>query len=130
MELSNKPTEDTLNDVLGSVYSHYEEIIAITGTFSTEWIHSQSGGWMLKVFDNKKSLLYIIPLRNEFIVSLAIRENEKDNILNDAKLKELHRQVSTSKKHTEGYALKYEITNDKEYRQARLLIEKLIEFRR
>ena len=130
MELSNKPTEDTLNDVLGSVYSHYEEIIAITGTFSTEWIHSQSGGWMLKVFDNKKSLLYIIPLRKEFIVSLAIRENEKDNILNDAKLKELHRQVSTSKKHTEGYALKYEIANDQEYRQARLLIEKLIEFRK
>jgi hypothetical protein len=130
MENSNKPTDEILNDVLGNAYSYYRDLLDLLKVYSQEWIYAKSSGWMLKIFDPHSSFLHIIPLREEFVVNLAIRENEKENILNNIYLEELHNQLKASQKHSEGYGLKFEVASVKEYRQVKLLVDQLIILRK
>jgi hypothetical protein len=60
---------------------------------------------MLKVHANKKALFYLIPMKNKFKISMAIRENERDLFMGDPDLQAFHQQISGAKKFSEGYAL-------------------------
>ena len=84
---------------------------------------------MLKLYDRKKALFYLIPLNVSFKISLTLRENERQAFLLDNELKMLHDKISLSKKYVEGFALQFEITNKNEFRSLELLIRKLIELR-
>ena len=64
---------------------------------------------MLKVFDRKKALFYLIPLNNAFKISLTIRENEREKLLEDVDLAGLREKISAAKKYPEGYALQFMI---------------------
>ena len=90
---------------------------------------SKSGGWMLKIFDRKKAMLYLIPFNNGYKISLAIRENERENLLRDDTLVKIHNQIRLAKKFVEGFALQFEIFNDDDYQIIELFITKLIVFR-
>jgi hypothetical protein len=77
LEESVEPTEQLLEKALGKVYLHYQKIIALAKSFSMDWVFSKKGGWMEKIHDNKKALFYIIPLKDEIKISMAIRERKK-----------------------------------------------------
>jgi len=47
---------------------------------------------MIRLFDRKKALLYLIPLHNAFKISLAMRENERDAFLGDDEMGIMHVQ--------------------------------------
>lgn len=124
-----KPTEQTLQPALGETYTYYEKLMDTSSTFSKDWNFSKSSGWMLKVHDKKKALFYLIPLKNEFKISMAIRENERKASLEDIELKAIHEMIKSSRKYREGYALQFNIINDNDYKILELLIKKLIVIR-
>jgi hypothetical protein len=84
---------------------------------------------MLKIYDRKKALLYLIPLNDGFKISLAIRENERETFLRDNELGIMHDKISSSKKYTEGFALQFDIANKNEFQPVELFIRKLIVIR-
>jgi hypothetical protein len=129
MENKNMPTEESLKESLGNAYLFYCKLIHLTNAYEKEWIYAKSSGWMLKISDNKKSLLYLIPLREEFKINLAIRENEREVFLKDKDLASIHPQIGKSRKYMEGYALNFEIKSTNEYKEIEGLIEKLINIR-
>jgi hypothetical protein len=110
---------------LGNAYTCYQKIIDQTGSFLQEWAFSKSSGWMLKIHDRKKALLYLIPLNAGFRISLTIRENERNNFLCDDELINMHDQISSAKKYTEGFALQFDVANQKEYQPVEQFIRKL-----
>lgn len=126
---SIKPTEQTLQAALGSTYPYYKEIIGLAGAYSQDWIFSKSGGWMLKTYGRKKALFYLIPLNDGFRISLAIREHERTAFLHDGELEMMQDKISGSKKHAEGYAIQFELTNPTEVQPLVLFIRKLIAIR-
>ena len=101
------PEETTLRAVLGSRFDDYEQLTVLASSYSQTWNFSKSSGWMLKVFDRKKALFYLIPLNNAFKISLTIRENEREKLLEDAELAGLREKISAAKKYPEGYALQF-----------------------
>lgn len=110
-----KPDSANLAAALGLTFDFYLELLAITTAFKPAWNHSKSSGWMLKISDGKKALCYIIPLSGCFKISLTLREAEREILLNDSTLTELHQQLSTAQKFVEGYALQFIISNKKEH---------------
>jgi hypothetical protein len=126
MDKSSKPNTETLKSVLEGAYPHYKELIDVASSFSQDWNFSKNSGWMLKVHDKKKALFYLIPLENEFKISLAIRENERNAFLEDDDLKNLHNMISAAKKYREGYALQFHVTTDDDYKTIESFIGKLI----
>ena len=101
------PLETSLQAVLGSRFEDYQQLTVLVSSFSQAWNFSGSSGWMLKVFDRKKALFYLIPLNNAFKISLTIRENERERLRKDADLSGLWEKISAAKKYPEGYALQF-----------------------
>ena len=130
LDKSCKPTEQALESALETVYTQYKRIMEIASSYSKDWTFTKSSGWMLKVYHKNKALFYLIPLKNEFKVSMAIRENEKDTFLLDDELKIMHCQITAAKKYIEGFALQFKVTSDNDCEVLELLINKLINIRR
>jgi len=73
------------------------KLMDISDSFSKDWNFSKSSGWMLKVHNKRKALFYIIPMRNDFKVSMAIRKNELSKFLKDVELKNIHNNLLSAK---------------------------------
>ena len=125
---STKPSEKSLRAALGDFYNNFKDIMDISDSFSKDWNFSKRSGWMLKVHDKKKALFYVIPIKNKFIVSMTIRDNERIKYINDLELKKIHDKLLTAKKYKEGFLLRFK-TNDDDYETFELLIRKLIHCR-
>lgn len=129
MDKSAQPEALALRAALGSSHPFYEKLLALADGYSREWNFTKSGGWLLKLFDRKKALCYLIPLKGAFKISLTLREAEKQAFLEDQELASLHESLLTSKKYVEGFALQFEVRDDKGFQAAELLIGKLIALR-
>lgn len=123
-----KPTEEAIKLGFGNVYSYYCKINDITVNYSKDW-NITSTGWILKVWDKKKALFYIIPLNNELKITMTIRENERNIFLGDIEMECYYEILRSAKKYVEGYALQFFISNNIDYERFEALIRKLIEYR-
>lgn len=123
------PDEQLLKNALGKTYKFYTELDNLTATFKKDWNYSKSSGWMQKVHDDKKALYYFIPLKGAFVISLAVRQQEKDDFLTMKSLAVLHDELKAAKKYSEGYALKFHVADTASFSTCILLIRSLAEKR-
>ena len=129
LDKKDKPAEKTLALSLGKAYGFYEKILEITRQFPREWVYTKSGGWIQKVSDRKKALLYLIPLKHQLKVSMTLRESERAALLADKELSDLHDRMEHAKKFVEGFALQFLIGNSSDYRLFEKFILKVITLR-
>jgi len=129
LDKTKKPTEKSMQAKLGSTYIYYMKIVGLARSYIQDWTFSKSSGWMLKISNRKKSLLYIIPLVNMFKISLTIREKEREILLQDNELRTIHEIMSTSKKYPEGFAMQFNISSRKDYQPFELLLRRIIAMR-
>ena len=109
LEKVNRPTNDTLRLALGDTWPAYERILAIAVGFKPSWNHYKSSGWMLKVADKKKALYYVVPLQGGFNVGLTVRPAERELLLHDEAVSQLHEPLADAQKYSEGFALRFQI---------------------
>ena len=115
---------------LGETYRYYEKINDLLPLYPKEWAFSKSSGWMCKYHDKKKAFFYLIPFKNQFKISLTIREHEKEIILKERSLNlSVLDKIESAKKYSEGYAIQLYVTNGKDYSVFEDLIKKLISLR-
>jgi len=109
-----KPFLTCLQNLLKKIrircYKYFMKLMDISDSFSKDWNFSKSSGWMLKVHNKRKALFYIIPMRNDFKVSMAIRKNELSKFLKDVELKNIHNNLLSAKKYSEGFAVDSKVT--------------------
>jgi hypothetical protein len=128
IEKQPKPAEESLLNAFGESYRYFKCLMDISESYNKDWNFSKTSGWMLKVHNNKKALFYVIPLKNEFKISMAIRENELNTLLKDNDLKKIHQRLLDTKKYREGFAIRFK-SDDKDYKYLEHLIRKLISIR-
>lgn len=126
---SIQPSEPAIQAALGNTYACYQKITGLASAYAQEWTFTKSSGWMLKIYDRKKALLYLIPLNGGFKISLAIREQEREALLRDDALAIIYDKIAASKKYSEGFALQFDIANENEFQPVELFIRKLIVLR-
>ena len=118
-----------MQSALGRTHPYYEKLLALADDYSWEWNYINSSGWILKVYDSKKALFYLIPLKGGFKLSLTLRSTEHATFLRDRELAGVHAALSASKKYPEGFALQFDITNKSGFQPLELFITKLIALR-
>jgi hypothetical protein len=124
------PTAVAVTKVLGDAARYYDGLIATVQAFTHEWNHSKTSGWMLKVHDRKKALFYVVPLEGSFRVSLTVRPEERERLLNDRTIAALHAHLREAKKYVEGYALQLLVDNPASARMVTRLVERIATVRR
>ena len=87
---------------LGGAYPYFKALAGIPNSFTREWVFYRSGGWTMKVHDKKKVLFYLVPMKYEFGVNMAIRE---------------------------GFALRFKVEGQSDYDALESLIKRLIDIR-
>lgn len=123
---SSKPNDESLRAALGPAYGDYRVILGHTTAFARAWTFTRTGGWILKIHDRKKALLYLIPLNHGFRISMAIRENEREVMLRDPELVSVHEAISSAREYPEGFALAFHVDGQSAIGPAELLVTKLI----
>jgi hypothetical protein len=124
------PHESTLKKDLGELYPAYKEILGLTEAFDREWkYYGKKHGWQLKVVRKGKALLYLIPQEKSFRVGFAVRENEKERLMNSGLPPKTKEELATAKKYPEGYPLRLEIKSKTDMRTVRAVLEVLKESR-
>lgn len=127
IEKTDKPTEESLKEVLGVYYEYYIKLLNEASGFDTKW--SFYKGWSQKVFDKKKALFYFIPLHDAFKISLTIRENEKEQLLSLDNILFIHEQIENSTKYNEGYDLQLMVEDNNSFEKCKAFILEIIKLR-
>ena len=125
-----RPTLPALESTIGRCFGRYESVLALASAFACEWNFSKGSGWMLKVHDGKKALLYVIPLAGGFKISMAIRESERDALLADSDLTAMRDRLASAKHYSEGFALQFDIDETADFAPVESFLSKLIAARR
>jgi hypothetical protein len=124
------PDESKLKDALGALHSAYREVMELTEAYNHEWkYYGKKIGWQLKVIHKGKAILYLTPREKSLRIGFAVRENERDRLLNSSLPPKTKEELATAKKYPEGYPLRLEIRSKTDMRTARVVIEVLKELR-
>jgi hypothetical protein len=94
------PDEPKLKKALGELYSAYKEVLELTDDYDLEWkFYGKRHGWQLKIAQKGKALLYLIPQEKSFRIGFAVRENEKERLLNSSLPPKTKEDLATAKKY-------------------------------
>jgi len=123
IEKDDKPTEKSLTKALGDSYESFAELVKLSESLMQEWkFYSPKYGWSFKVFQKKKVLFYLTPGAGQFSFGMALRENEKDLVLDSDISKELKATLANEKKIMEGYPLRIEVHTEEQLTDIRKVI--------
>jgi hypothetical protein len=126
VDAARRPTDEAVRTALGRAWPRWSNLLELADGFATEWTFGGRGGWMLKVFDRRKALLYLVPLRDTLRVSLTIREAEREAFLADPVLAPLHDAMRAARRYPEGYALYFDVSGETDTGPLETFVKKLV----
>jgi len=131
IEKGREPTEEMLRGALGESYKLFVELADLTAPLIQEWkFYSPKYGWSFKVFQKKKVLFYLTPGEGCFSFGMALRENEKDLVLNSEVSEKIRNTLSVEGKLMEGFPLRIKINKEIQLIDIKVIIRLVNEERR
>ncbi len=125
-----EPDDAKLKEVLGDLYSAYRDILKLAETYRHEWkFYGTKYGWQLKVTQRGKALFHLAPLEKSFRVGFAVREKEKEVLLNSSLPHQAKEELTLAKKYPEGYPLRFLVRRKSEMKVVRLVIDTVMSLR-
>jgi hypothetical protein len=125
-----EPDDAKLKEVLGELYSAYRDIVTLAGTYRQEWkFYGTTYGWQLKATKNGKALFYLAPLEKSFRVGFAVREKEKEVLLNSTMPQRAKQELRSAKKYPEGYPLRFLVRRKSEMKVVCVVIDTVVSLR-
>ncbi len=123
------PTDSLLRKKLGAAMDYYVGIVSTSGRYRKQWQFNRGNGWILKVDDMRKALYYLIAFEDGVEVSCTVRESEWVELLNCEDLREVHAQLESGTKYSEGYALRFGVESAGECKSVSKFLTQLIRMR-
>jgi hypothetical protein len=120
LEKAQAPDDELVQGVLGKAWPFFEEIRAQTRSCAQDWKHyGNKYGWKLKVHADDKNLCEVTVANGWFLVAMAIREKERQDLAGDTRLAEL---AGAGAKASEGYGIKVEVRDQASCEHAKALL--------
>jgi predicted Zn-dependent protease len=125
LDKTTNPNDEKLEEALKVSKSLFDIMIELTKSYKQEWkFYNKKSGWILKIFDKKKALLWIIPYDGYFLASMALRESEYKELLDLSETPtSIKEKLSEAKKYPEGHALGVEVHNDSDFDAIKFVVE-------
>ena len=120
------PDDLALKKALGPVHSAYKETLTLTESYAQEWkFYGARLGWQLKVSQKGKALFYLVLLDKSFRLGFAVRDMEKESLLNSKLPAKAKEELASAKRYPEGYPLKLLVRKESDLRAVRLVVDTL-----
>ena len=121
LEEHPSPDSAAIAAALGEAYPWYEGVLEAASGFQQDWRHyGKKYGWKLKVHDGDKNLFELTVADGWFLVAMALREQERKDLLADAATLALAGAASP-----EGF-LKFEVRDAASFERAAALVRFLM----
>lgn len=99
------PAMDWLNQIRNYIESHY-------GNLSVEWkFYGQKSGWVLKVYQKKRNILFVVPLHETFKVAFTFGDKAIQLIMDGDLPNHIKQELTNAPKHVEGTTIQLHITS-------------------
>ena len=126
MDKSVKPALDSLRELLGATFVHYEGLHEEVKDFEQHWGFTKGSGWMLKIEKAKKALGYVIPFKGAFRFSMAIRDSEYAYFLASPDFQPYQDKLKNGRKFSEGHSIYFDIFDESSFLSFVVFIQALI----
>lgn len=83
------------------------------GGFKPEWkYYNKKSGWILKMFANKRNVLFVVPCHNHFRIAFTFGEKASDLIFKSDLPDSIRKALSETKKYAEGRTIQIEVKTE------------------
>ena len=121
LEKASVPDDGMIKSVLGATWPFFEEVRAQAGPCRQDWKHyGNKYGWKLKIHADDKNLCEVTVGDGWFLVAMAIREKERQDLATDTRLADL---AGAGAKASEGYGIKVAVRNQASCERAKGLLQ-------
>ncbi len=120
------PDDLRLKRAFGAIHPAYKEILKLIEAYSREWkFYGPKIGWQLKVTQKGKALFYLTPQDGSFRLGFAVRDKEKEVLLNSKLSAKAKEELAGAKRYLEGYPLRLKVKKESDMREVRLVVDTL-----
>jgi hypothetical protein len=120
---SQTPDDSSLQATLESVFPFFKKLQDLTKSYTQEWkFYNTKSGWTYKIAGKKKALCWVTPYQGNLSIGFALRESEKETLLNSAISSHIREILSNAEKFPEGFALRLNIKNEAEFKDLEVVL--------
>lgn len=120
LDKSDTPTDERIKVSLGGAWPLFEELRGVTQACAHDWKHyGKKYGWKLKVHANDKMLLELTVAEGWFLVAMAIREKERQELKADPSAASFDVADTPA---PEGYGIKVEVRDAASFERTKSLV--------
>lgn len=125
---NNQPTEKILEKTLGATFKYYTELkthlFRNYDKIREEWkYYGRKYGWQLKIFHQKRNLLFIVPSKSYFKVVFIFGDRAMGKIEGSEVAEELKEKIKSARKYAEGRGLSIDVKDATHQGDIRTLVE-------
>ncbi|RPH32587.1 MAG: DUF3788 family protein [Bacteroidales bacterium] len=114
-----EPNDKMLSVELGRTYEYHEKIRAFIkdcyGDLTLEWkYYGQKSGWILKMFNKKRNVLFVIPCKDYFRIAFTLGDKAVDKLIASELPDFIKHDFVKAKKFSEGRTIQLEIKTEQQ----------------
>lgn len=112
-----QPGTDLFSKDLSHTRDYYDKICEFIeneyGVLIREWkYYGKKSGWILKLINIKRNVLFIIPCNNYFRTAFTFGDKATDIVLNSELSDSIKKEITNAKKYAEGRTIQIEVRNE------------------
>ena len=120
------PDDLKLKKGLGDVFPVYKELLMLVEDYKQEWkFYGPKMGWQFKVTHKGKALLWLAPQEGSFRLGFAVRDKEKEVLLNSNLPAKAKKELAAAKRYPEGWPLRLQVKKQGDMKAVRLVVDTL-----
>lgn len=114
-----EPNDKMLSVELGRTYEYFEKVRAFIkdyyGELTLEWkYYGQKSGWVLKMINKKRNVLFVIPRKDYFRIALTLGDKAVDKLIASKLPDFIKHEFVKAKKFSEGRTVQLEIKDEEQ----------------
>jgi hypoxanthine phosphoribosyltransferase len=114
-----EPDEKMLATALNTTKIHFDSITRFIeneyGEINFEWkFYNQKAGWILKIINKKRNILFIIPCSGYFRVSFTLGDKAVDKVVEGNFPDSVKNEFLEARKYAEGRTIQIDVRNDED----------------
>jgi hypothetical protein len=111
------PNNESLKVSLGTTYEFWQTVVdyvhSVYPKTIEEWNFSKSAGWVFRLKDKKRAIIYLLPRANYFKVVLVFGQKATDEVLKSGVSVEIKTELESVKAYAEGRSIHIEVKDEK-----------------
>ena len=116
VEKDLKPNDERLQTVLGATCRFWQNLVdyvrSVYPKVIEEWNFSKSAGWNLRLKDNKRAIIYLLPRADFFQIALVFGQKATNEVMKSHVSIGIKAELEAAKAYAEGRGIRLDVKDE------------------